>query len=214
MQDLRPSESMNHLILACGHTRRPGQKAMYDKRRGNQLVCPACGKDGIHDPGIIVAQENSTCKKCGDIILAEKHRIFCTDRDGWDTHLECAPADELARKCHEPPKKVFYNTARHTDGCAVCTAQITRGIDSIELCWTGWKHAACDAGTCREYIDNVGKLQDNFPGKNMPREAHNFSSFVEFTAYVEEQTALAGSDNQYEAEIQALIEGLKTTAKI
>lgn len=48
----------------------------------------------------------------------------------------------------------------------------------------------------------------------MPREAHNFSSFVEFTAYVDRQTALAGSDNQYEAEIQALIEGLKTTAKI
>lgn len=88
------------------------------------------------------------------------------------------------------------------------------GVDLIELCWTGWKHGACDAGTCRDYIAVVGKLQDKFPDRDMPREAHNFPSFEEFTAYVEEQTALAGFDNQYEAEIQALIEGLKTAAKI
>ncbi|KAL0031560.1 hypothetical protein WJX77_007134 [Trebouxia sp. C0004] len=105
--------------------KRPGQKAMYDKRHGSQLVCQACGKNNIHNPGIVVAKKKAT-----------------------------------------------------------------------------------------DYIAIVGKLQDKFPGRDMSREAHNFPSLEEFTAYVEKQTAQAGSDSQYEADIKALIEGLRTTAKI
>ena len=78
----------------------------------------------------------------------------------------------------------------------------------------GWKHEVCDVGDCRDYIAMVGKLQDKFPGTDMPREAHIYPSLEEFTAYVEEQTTEAGSGNQYEAEIQALIEGLRASAKI
>ncbi len=214
LQDLGPTESMSHLILACGHTRRPGQKAMYDKRRDNQLVCHACGKDGIHNPGIIVTKRNATCEECGKLILAGVHSIMYTDRNGWDMHLECVPADELAEKLSEPRETFSCNPAKYAGTCAACTGEIARGIDSIESSWIGWKHEGCDVGTCRDYIAMVGKLQGKFSGSDMPREAHNFPSLEEFTTYVEEQTALPGSGNQYEAEIQALIQGLKTTAKI
>ena len=128
-------------------------------------------------------------------------------------HLDCVPAKELAKKLSKPRKNFSCNPAKYADTCA-CTGNIARGIDSIESSWIGWKHEGCDVGTCREYIVMVGKLQDKFPGSDMPCEAHNFPRLEEFTAYVQEQTALPGSGNQYEAEIQALIQGLKTTAKI
>ena len=184
---------------------------MYDKRRGNQLVCKACGTKDIHNPGIIVAKKHAACKKCGKIILARMHRIMCTDLDGWDAHLECVPADELTRKLNELPMKLRCNPAKYTGTCAACTGEYTRGVHSIESSWIGWKHEACDVGKCREYIATVGKLQDKFPGRDMPHEAHNFPSLEEFTVYVEEQTAdsEAGSDNQHDAEINALFEGIR-----
>jgi len=206
LQDVGATESM---MLACGHTRRPGQKAMYDKRHGNQLVCQACGKKDVHNPGIVVAKKYAVCKTCGKIILAGMHRILCTDLDGWHTHLECVPADELAKKLNEPPEKFSCNPAKYAGRCAACTGEITKGVDSIESSWIGWKHEACDVGKCREYIAMVGKLQDKFPGRDMPHEAHNCPSLEDFTAYVEEQTAEAGSDNQYDAEIEALIERIR-----
>ncbi len=129
-------------------------------------------------------------------------------------HLECVPADEQTKKLSEPRENFSCNPAKYAGTCAACTGEIARGIDSIESSWIGWKHEGCDVGTCREYIAMVGKLQDKYPGSDMPREEHNCPSLEDFTAYVEEQTALSGSDNQYAAEIQALIEGLKTTAKI
>ena len=154
---------MNHLILACGHTRRPGQKAMYDKRRGNQLVCKACEKNNIHNPGIIVSKKNSTCEECGKIILAGMHRIMYTDCNGWDMHLECVPADELAKillKLDEPCQTLSCNPAKYAGRCAACTEEITKGVDSLMSSWMGWKHEVCDVGHCTDYIAMVGKPQD------------------------------------------------------
>ena len=121
-------------MLACGHT---SSKVICDKRRDDQLVCQACGKDGIHNPGIIVAKRNATCEECGKIILAGMHRIMYTDRSGWDMHLECVLTDELTEKLDESPKKLSCNPAVHNGTCAACTEKIIKGLDSFSVILDG-----------------------------------------------------------------------------